>query len=179
MKRFICILAAVTTAWLSAPAAASAQLRVTTTPAGAPVLGNTIRGSSATVFSVSTSGVVTRASGNAIRLGSGVVTPPTVTVDCGFLNLSGLCALRSVRITITPVSGAGSASITRLRVTGVSGFAYQSGSAPAEASSISFDIHPIGLFGSAVFRLGMDIQLAANSPSGVQPASFIVTAQFI
>lgn len=177
--RVIWLLLILALGWSMAPAMAHAQLRVTPSPAGAPVLGNTIRGSSATVFSISTTGGVTRVSGDAIRLGPGVVTAPTVTIDCGFLNLSSLCALRSVRVTITPVTGSSAAHITRFRVASVSGMSYRSGSAPAEASSLSFDINPIGLFGSAVFRLGMDIRLDANAPSGNQPVSYIVTAQFI
>lgn len=165
--------------WTMTPHAANAQLAVSATPAGSPVLGNTIRGSSTTVFSVTTAGGVTRTSGDAIRLGPGIVTTPTVTITCGLLNLSSLCALRPIRVTITPVTGSGPAQITRLRVAGVSGYSYRSGSAPGEASTIVFDMNPIGLLGSAVFKLGMDVQLAAGAPSGQYPTSYSVTAQFI
>lgn len=181
MRRTIKIFAGVVAAlavWTLMSSAANAQLAVTSSPAGSPALGNTIRGASTTVFAITTSGVVTRQSGDAIRVGPSVVATPTVTITCGFLNLSSLCALRPVRVTITPVTGSGPAQITKLRVSSVSGYTYRSG-APAESSAIVFDMNPIGLLGSAVFKLGMDVQLAAGAASGQYPTTYSVTAQFI
>ena len=56
------------------PGVAHAQLAVSRSPAAAPALGNTIRGGSATTFQITSDGVVTRASGNAIRISSSSVT---------------------------------------------------------------------------------------------------------
>jgi len=162
----------------STPNLAHADATVTRSPATAPNLGTTIRGTTATTFSISTSGVVTRTSGDAIRLTSGSVTTPTLSVNCGLLNLSGLCALRYVRVTIMPV-GSGSATITRLRVGSLSGATYRSGSAPAEGSTLTFDLNPLGLLSTATFHLGMDVTLAANAPTGTYGFDYLVTVELV
>ncbi len=160
------------------PGAALAQIQVT--PATAPVLGTTIRGSSATVFSISTTGVVTRLSGNGIRMSSASVTVPTISFNCGLLNLSGLCALRQLRVTIIPLAGSGPASIVKFRVGGLAGTTYVGGSAPAEGSSVTFDVNPLGLLSTASFQLGMDVQLAANAaPTGLQTFTYQVTVTML
>lgn len=179
MRLVLALLAAALLAVAAAPDTARAQLQVTRAPSTAPTLGTTIRGSSATTFSISTSGTVTRTSGNAIRLSNAGVIPPTVTVSCGLLNVSGLCALRHVRITITPVVGSGPAKITRFHMGTLTGALYRSGSAPADAASISFDLQPLGLFGTATFVLGMDVLLNANASSGVYGFDYLVTAEFV
>ena len=163
----------------SAPGAAVADASVSRSPATAPSLGTTIRGTSATTFSISTAGAVTRTSGNAIRLTSDSVTAPTLSINCGLLNLSGLCTLRYIRVTITPVTGSGAATISRLRVGGLSGATYRTGSAPTEAASLSFDLNPIGLLSTATLKLGMDVVLSANAASGVYSFDYIVTVQLV
>jgi hypothetical protein len=173
--RLICLLALI---GIGAPGLAHADATVTRSPATAPTLGTTIRGTSATTFSISTSGVVTRTSGDAIRLTSGSVTTPTLSVNCGLLNLSGLCALRYVRVTITPVGG-GSATITRLRVGSLSGATYRSGGAPAEGPTLTFDLNPLGLLSTATFRLGMDVTLAANAPTGPLAFDYVVSVELV
>jgi len=160
------------------PGAAHAQLAVTHSPATAPVMGTAIRGTSATTFSISGGGAVTRTSGDAIRLTSGGVTPPSISISCGLLNLSSLCALRQVRVTIQPAS-TGVASISKFRVSGLSGATYKTGSPPAEASSITFDLNPLGLFGTAQFTMAMDVLVAANAGSGAKTFDYTVTATFI
>ncbi|WP_292037332.1 MULTISPECIES: hypothetical protein [unclassified Brevundimonas] len=157
---------------------AHAQATVTRSPASAPTLGVTIRGTTPTTFSISSTGAVTRTSGNAIRLTSGSVTTPTLSINCGLLNLSGLCALRYVRITITPV-GSSSATITRFRMGTLNGATYRSGSAPAEGATLTFDINPLGLLSTATFQLGMDVTLAANAPSGTYGFDYVVTVQLV
>lgn len=157
---------------------AHAQATVTRSPATAPTLGVTIRGTAPTTFSISSTGAVTRTSGNAIRLTSGRVTTPMLSINCGLLNLSGLCALRYVRITITPV-GSSSATITRFRTGTLNGATYRSGSAPAEGATLTFDINPLGLLSTATFQLGMDVTLAANAPSGTYGFDYVVTVQLV
>jgi len=163
---------------LALPQAAYAQLAVSHSPSTAPILGTAIRGTSATTFSVSTGGAVTRTSGDAIRLTGGGVTPPSITISCGLLNLSSLCAARQVRVTIQPAS-AGVASISRFRVSGLTGATYKSGSAPAENSTITFDLNALGLFGTAQFTLGMDVLVAAAAASGAKTFDYTVTATFL
>jgi hypothetical protein len=160
-------------------ARAQSDATVTRSPVTAPSLGTTIRGTSATTFSISTGGVVSRTSGNAIRLSSASVTTPTLSINCGLLNLSGLCALRYIRVTITPVAGTGPATISRLRVGGLTGTTYRTGSAPAEASSLTFDLAPIGLLRTATLQLGMDVLLGANAASGAYSFDYIVTVQLV
>lgn len=160
------------------PGIADAQLQVDHTPSTAPALGKTIRGSSTTVFKITTAGVVTRTSGNAILLSSGSVTAPTISIGCGFLNLSGLCAARNIRVTIIPVTGTGPAKIVMFRMGSLTGASY-SGSAPGESGTLTFDLQPLGLFGTATFKLGMDVQLNAGAASGAETYSYQVTAQFL
>ena len=148
---------------------------VSRSPATAPTLGTTIRGTATTTFSVTTAGVVTRSSGNAIRLSTGSVTTPTLTVSCG---LSLVCG-RYVRVTITPVSGTGPATISRFRVGSLSGTSFRSGGAPAESSTLSFDLNPVGILGSATMKLGMDVQLAANAETGLDTFDYLVSVQFV
>lgn len=178
MTRLLTALFAIS-ALLAAPLTARAQATVTRSPATAPALGTTIQGNATTVFRVSPTGTVTRVSGNAIRLSSSTVTTPTLTINCGLLNLSGLCALRYVRVTITPVAGSGPATISKLRVGSLSGASYRSGSAPAEAASLVFDLNPLGLLGAATFHLGMDVTLAANAPGGNHTYDYIVTVSLV
>lgn len=157
---------------------AQADPTVTRSPAVAPTLGTIIRGSSATTFSISAAGAVSRTSGNAIRLTTSSVTTPTVTINCGLLNLNSLCALRYIRVTITPVTGSGPATITRLRVASMTGGTYRTGSAPAEAATLVFDLNPLGLFTTATFKLGMDVQLAAGAATGNTTFDYLVSVQF-
>lgn len=159
------------------PGVALAQLAISRSPATAPALGTTIQGSSATTFQITTDGAVTRTSGNAIRLSSASVTAPTITITCN--SFASACYQRYVRVTITPVTGSGPATISRLRVGSLSGSNYRTGSAPAEAASLQFDLNPLGWYGSASFRLGMNVLLAANASSGLDTYDYLVTIQFV
>jgi hypothetical protein len=156
---------------------AQAQM-ISLSPSG-PALGSTIRGSAATTFSISTSGVVTRSSGDAIRMSNTAVSTPTVSFNCGLLNLGQLCALRSVRVTIAPASAGAPASISRFRIASLSGTTYVSGSPPSEGATLVFDLNPLGLLSTVTFKLGMDILLTANAASGPATFSYTVTVVFI
>lgn len=157
---------------------AHAQLQVSRSPATAPALGTTIRGATATTFTISTTGAVSRVSGDAIRMSNASVTTPTISISCGLLNISGLCALRYVRVTITPAGGSGAAHISKLRIGSLSGTSFRTG-APAEASSLVFDLNPLGLFGTATFKLGMDVLLDAGAASGPQTFDYLVRVDFV
>lgn len=160
------------------PTAARAQVDVTRSPSTAPTLGMTIRGSSATTFSISTSGVVTRTAGDAIRMGGDTVTVPTIYIDCGLLNLKDLCALRRIRVRIQPAGGSGPATITRFRVGNLQGTSF-SNNRPTESASVTFDLQPIGVFGGASFNLGMDVVLQAGAASGQHTFNYTVTAELM
>lgn len=164
---------------LVAPSTAEAQIEISHSPTVAPALGTMVRGGSATTFTIGTNGSVTRVSGDGIRISSNSATAPTVTISCGFLNLNGLCALRQVRVTIQPVPNS-NAQITKFVVGSVTGnLLWATGGAPVPASSVTFDLKPLGLLGTGSFTLGMDVQVAGGLASGNYNFDYIVTASFI
>ncbi len=154
-----------------AATAAQAQVSISTSPTSAPTLGTVVRGTSATTFSVSTAGAVTK-SGPAIRLSSASVTAPTVTLTCG---LNTQCISRAMRITIAPSGTTGSASIALLRVGSLSGATYKT-SAPSDASTLTFDLNPIGVLSSVTFKVGMDVLVPAGAATGASTFNYTVTA---
>lgn len=161
-----------------APPAAQAQIAISRSPATGPDLGRMVRGSGATVFVVGANGAVTRTTGDGIRISSNSVSAPTFTLSCGFLNLQNLCAMRQIRVTVQPGASA-SARITRFTVSNPTGSVMYAGAAPAPASSLTFDLKPLGLFGSGTFTLGMDVFTAAGLASGTYNFDYTVTARFI
>lgn len=175
LRLFIVLIAVVLTTLATE---AEAQM-ITFSPASGPALGTTIRGGSATTFSISSSGVVTRTSGDAIRLSNSAVTAPTVNFNCGLLNLAQLCLARPVRVTIAPAVSSGPASIKRFRISSLRGTQFRSGVAPVESSVLVFDLDPLGLLGSVSFRLGMDVLLSAGSASGDWNYAYTVSVEFI
>lgn len=160
---------------LSGAGSALAQIAISNTPATSPALGVVVRGSSTTTFSISTGGIVSRTSGNAIRLSTASVTPPTVTITCG---TNSNCRNRDVRITVTASGALGSGSLSLFRVGTLTGASYRT-SAPTEAASLTFDLRPLGSSGSASFPLGMDVLLAAGANSGAATFTYTVTATFL
>lgn len=166
------LLALTATTLTAAPA--RAQVSVSRSPSStSPVLGSVIRGSTTSTFSISPSGVVTRTSGDAIRLSAVSVTGTTVTISCGLLNL--VCAGRTLRVTIQATGATGSATLTKFRVGSLSGTTYSAGSAPAEASSLTFNLNGIGLLGSCSFALGMDVQVPSGSITGSGAYTYSIT----
>lgn len=181
IRKLTPVLAAVAAAgaMIASASPAAAQLQVTASPAVAPGLGTMVRGSTATTFTVTTAGAVSRTSGDGIRITSGGATAPTVTISCGFLNLSSLCAARQVRVTIQPVTNADS-QITKFYVSSLTGnLVTVTGTNPAPASSVTFDLRPLGLLGTGSFTLGMDVFTAAGIASGNYRFDYMVTASFI
>lgn len=150
---------------------AAAQFSISRSPVTSPVLGVVMNGSTATTFSVSTAGVVSRLSGDAIRVSSSSVTPPTITLNCE----QSCNSSREFRITVTATGASGDSRIARFRIGALTGARYQS-TAPAEAASLTFDIKVEDRRVPMSFILGMDILLAAAANSGTQAFSFTVTA---
>lgn len=177
MKSIIQTLAATLLLSLATVAPAAAQLAVSRSPVNAPNLGTTIRGTSSTVFSITPGGGVTRVSGNAIRLSTASVRTPTITIHCGAKRMESLCAFRYIRVRITPASGSGPASITRLRIGALHGGRFY-GSSPSEGAAMDFIIAPLGS-GSASFELGMDVSLTGSAPSGEHDFDYVVTVQLL
>jgi hypothetical protein len=102
-----------------------------------------------------------------------------VTISCGLLNLSGLCALRQIRVTVQPVASS-TAQITKFTVGGVQGnILWAIGSPPVPGPSLTFDLKPLGLLGTGSFTLGMDVWTAAGLASGNYHFDYVVTAAFI
>ena len=164
---------------IAAPSRAAAQIQISHSPSLAPNLGTMVRGSTATTFTVAANGSVTQTSGNGIRITSGGATSPTVTISCGLLNLSGLCALRQIRVTIQPAVSS-SAQITKFYISSITGNVLMAtGALPAPASSITFDLKPLGLLGTGTFTLGMDVFTAAGLSSGTYNFDYTVTAAFL
>lgn len=166
----VCALAPLT----SGVAHAATDLVVSRTPASAPILGTVIRGSSATTYSVSTSGAVTRTSGNAIRLSNASVTAPTISITCGF---TFDCVLRTVRVTITPAGSSGDADIVKFRRGTVSG-ASGSVASVSENQTLVFDLPAIGVLRTVSFPIGMDVLLDAGAGARVHTFSYTVTAEY-
>lgn len=163
---------------LAAPHEAAAQLQISHSPSTAPDLGRMVRGSGATSFTISTNGAVTRTSGDGIRVDSGSATPPTITISCGFLNLSNLCALRRVRVTVQPIPNS-DAQITRFTVNSLTGNLLWATQAPQPASSLTFDMLPLGLLGTGSFTLGMDVWTSGALAGGQYSFGYSVTVAFI
>lgn len=151
-----------------------AQISVSRSPTTSPVIGSVVRGSAATTFSVSTGGVVTRTSGNAIRVSGASVTPPTVTITCG---VSFACYGSDVRVVVTASGASDDGSISRFRIGALTGATYRT-TAPADGASLTFDLRPLGVGRSASFPLGMDVLLAAGADSGTDTFNYTVTATF-
>ena len=155
---------------------AAAQLSISRSPTGtAPVVGTVVSGNAATTFSISAAGVISRTSGNAIRLSTASVTPPTISINCGFSLMT--CQTRDVRVVVTASGASDDGSISRFRIGGLTGGTYR-GSAPAEGSSLTFDLRPIGSGRSVTFPLGMDVLLVAGADSGTDTFTYSVTATF-
>lgn len=156
-------------------APAMAQISISRSPVTSPVIGKVVRGSTATTFAVSSGGVVTRTAGNAIRLTTASITPPTVTISCAVFNFS--CGLYDIRVTVNATGASGEGSITRFRMGTLTRGAYST-FAPADGASLTFDLRPVGSGGSASFTLGMDVLLAAGANSGTDTFTYTVTATF-
>jgi len=172
------VIAAVLWALTALATPAHAQIAVSYSPAGSPALGRIVRDSGASTFTISTSGTVTRTSGSAIRLSSASVTPPTITISCGFLNLDNFCALRQVRVTVQAVSNS-NAQITHFYIGSLAGNLLWAGTAPSSGPSMTFDLKPLGLLGTGTFTLGMDVWISGGLTSGSYTFDYIVTASFI
>ena len=177
MRRWFLALAAFA-ALTAAADAAAAQVAVSRSSGIAPELGRALAGTSATTFSISTTGVVTRTSGDAIRLTTGSVRAPTITFTCGPKPATNDCASSNIRISIIPVSNSGAASITKFRVSSLSNASFVAGSAPAEATFLTFDVRPLGTR-TGSFNLGMDVRVVAGAAGGFDTYDYLVVVQVL
>ena len=155
---------------------AAAQITVTA-PTATPSLGKVIATSGTSTFRIATDGTVTRTSGTAVRLSNAAVSAPTVTLDCGLLNLASLCVLRRVRVTVVPVANSGPAKITELRMGNLSGVTLY-GAAPTPGATLTFDLNAMGIL-PITFKLGMDVAVQSGSVTGDQTFAYTVNADFL
>lgn len=157
-----------------AAGAARAQIAVSTSPAAnAPALGRVVAGTTATVFLIDPStGAVTRvAGGDAVRVNGGSTTSPTVTIQCG---LSLRCAYNDVRVQVSAAGSSGRSSIVAFRVSDLSGTTFNSGSPPAEAAALDFQLNPVGFGRSISFRLGLRVLAPASGAYGPETFTYVV-----
>lgn len=159
-----------------AAAPAAAEVTVTLPAATTPALGEIVRGTMPTVFRIGVDGLVTRISGDAVRLRSTPVTPPTMRLTCGLLNLSSLCLARNIRITMAPQASGTLGSVTMFRIGALSGTTFVSGP-PADGSTMNFQLNPMGL-GVVTIQFGMDVTVAAGQ-TGVTAPRYSVNADFV
>lgn len=161
---------------LAAPPAA-AEVTVTLPAPTTPALAEIVAGTLPTVFRIGVDGSVTRISGDAVRLSNAPVTPPTMRLTCGLLNLASLCLVRNIRITMAPQVSGTLAAVTMFRVGAVSGTTF-SGGPPAAASTMNFQLNPMGLGNVVVIQFGMDITVAPGQ-RGATVTRYSVTADFV
>jgi hypothetical protein len=155
---------------------AAAEVTVTLPASTTPALGEIVAGTMPTVFRIGVDGTVTRISGDAVRLSNAPVTPPTMRLTCGLLNLANLCLLRNIRITMAPQASGTLAAVTMFRIGAVSGTTF-SGGAPVDASTMNFQLNPMGL-GVVTIQFGMDITVAPGQ-RGTTTTRYIVNADFV
>jgi hypothetical protein len=150
---------------------AAAQVTISQSPSTSRVIGTVMRGSAATTFSVSTAGVVTRVSGDAIRVSSSSVTVPTITLNCASNNCKG----DEFRVTVTASGASGDSRITRFRFGTLSAGQLRS-ARPADGASLTFDMRMTHRQNPASFTLGMDVLLEGAANGGTHNFTFTVTA---
>ncbi len=150
---------------------AAAQLSISRSPMTSPEIGIVMKGSTATTFSVSTAGAVTRVSGDAIRVSSSSIPVPTITLHCGTNNCKG----DEFRITITASGASGDSRISLFRIGTLSGGRFKS-ARPADGASLTFDLRMDTRKNPMSFTLGMDVLMAAAAQGGIQTFTFTVTA---
>jgi hypothetical protein len=133
-------------------------------------LGKFVADSTVSVFSVSAStGVVTKISGTAIRLTSGTVATPTVTITCATAGGGGKCN-RTVTVQIvagSTLSGRPT-TITKFNVSNLSGPAGVtfSPSAPAPAAPLTFSIVSTANSYTVTFKVGITASFNASATTG-------------
>jgi hypothetical protein len=156
---------------------AAAEVTVTLPVATTPALGEIVAGTMPTVFRIGVDGSVTRISGDAVRLSNAPVTPPTMRLTCGLLNLANLCLVRNIRITMAPQASGTIASLTLFHIGAVAGTTFNGG-APADASTMNFQLNPMGLGNVVTIQFGMDITVAAGQ-RGATVTRYTVNADFV
>ena len=141
-------------------------------------LGTIVADSSVLVFSVNAaSGMVTRISGTAIRLTSGTVTTPTVTITCATGGGGGNCK-RTFVVQIlagSTVSGRPT-TITSLNVSNLSGAGVTfSPSSPTPGVPLTFDIvSSVNKF-TVTFQVGLNASFNASATTGNTDWTYVVS----
>lgn len=156
---------------------AAAEVTVILPAPTTPALGEIVAGTVPTVFRIGVDGSVTRIFGDAVRLSKAPVTPPTMRLTCGLLNLANLCLIRNIRITMAPQASGTLAAVTMFRIGTVTGTTF-SGGPPADASTMNFQLNPMGLGNIVTIQFGMDITVAPGQRGSAQ-TRYTVNADFV
>ena len=167
MSRFVMWLLLPVAMALGCVSPAKAQISVVFQTGVAPQLGEIIAGTVPTTFRIAPSGQVTRVSGDAIRLSTAPVAVPRMMISCRALNLSNLCLIRYVRITIVPQTQHAASRITMFYPGQLAGASFRNGPPPA-GSSLDFQLNPMGV-GDTTLSLAMDVVV---EPGYTGPATF-------
>jgi hypothetical protein len=153
-----------------AAGAAHAESLALSVTSGAPNLGKVVRGAASTAFTITTAGVVSQ-TGPAIRISSGSVTAPTISITC---NGNGHCNNRAITFTIT-AGGGPPARFTKFSVSCSSGCAGTTVSPVSGPSPLVFTLS--GMNGNNVqFKVGGEVTVDALAASGVKTLPFTVGA---
>jgi len=155
---------------------ARAQLAVTLPNGTTPQLGEIIAGTIPTTFYISPTGVVTRLSGDAIRLSNAPVAPPTIRITCGLLNVNSLCLTRYVRITVVPQLIGPKANIVLFRAGTLTGATFFNGP-PPEASTLNIVLNPMGI-GTTTLTFGMTVMVQPGQ-TGAFPFGYGVSVALV
>lgn len=146
------------------------RLTVRAEPAAGLSLGPTVRGSTASVFSISPTGEVRRLSGDAIRMSNAPVAAPRVVITCLEDGRSG--CTRPLRVRVMAVSGTARTSIRRFVLGGVEG-ARLEGGGPSPGPALDFDLTPLGQGGAVGFALGLELRVEAGG-GGREDFNYVV-----
>lgn len=145
-------------------------------PANTPDIGKVVYGSSGvTTFTVSTAGAVTQSGGNAIRLTSGGVTLPTITITCGDDND---CNTKDINVTVTASTANPRIKVSQFTMTALTGTTVRSGT--TSGSSLSFRLNDVTKNSTITFKLAMQLQVQPGAASGTgdKTAAYTVSVAF-
>lgn len=160
------------------PASAPAQnVTVAISPTPAPALGRVVAGTATSTYSIDAAvGTVTRLTGNSVRLTSGAVTTPSITIVCKSPCTGGN---RTVNISVTAGPVTGRTSISSFgygSFTSTPAGASTSGSTSGSPLNFSIQFTTGGGDKTATFKLGMTASVAATGSTGNGTFAYTVTA---
>lgn len=170
-------------AGIISPGAAQAQRaqtfdRVTIDQASLPALGKVIPNNSAATFRIDpATATIVRISGNAIRVGNGTASIPTVTINCDRSVLSSTVCSKGTVMGVTISSNSSSrAQITAFTISPVAGTPVTWGATTTSGNQLSFNVTFTDAKTTvASFKLGMTVQISATGTTGDIALPYTIT----